>query len=81
MKLLAQARKTNYRLGLATMSCCRQAHWMLEILEMEEVFDVVASRDDVEQGKTDPEIYLLVAKEMEVDMGSCLMIEEPVTEV
>lgn len=81
MDLLAQARKVNCRLGLATMSRCRQARRVLEILELEEAFDFVATRDDVERGKPDPEIYLLVAKELEVDPGSCLVIEDSVTGV
>jgi beta-phosphoglucomutase-like phosphatase (HAD superfamily) len=40
------------------------------------IFDFVASRDDVEQGKPDPEIYLLVAQELAIAPEACLVIED-----
>lgn len=36
----------------------------------------VASRDDVENGKPNPEIYLLVADELGVSPDVCLVIED-----
>ena len=38
---------------------------MLQILALVDAFDFVASRDDVERSKPGPEIYLLVAAELE----------------
>ncbi|MDZ7843506.1 MAG: HAD family phosphatase [Anaerolineales bacterium] len=81
MDLLAQARKANCRLALATMSRCRQARRVLEILGLEEAFDFIATRDDVEKGKPDPEIYHLVAKELGVAPECCLVVEDSVTGV
>ncbi|MEJ2600325.1 MAG: HAD hydrolase-like protein [Anaerolineales bacterium] len=63
MALLREARKANCLLGLATMFYCAQVQRVLRILELEDTFDFVASRDDVEQGKPDPEIYNLVAEQ------------------
>ena len=76
MELLEQARQENCRVALATMSRCRQARRVLEMLELEDAFDFVATRDDVEHGKPDPEIYQLVANELGVEPGSCLIIED-----
>ena len=39
-------------------------------------FDFVATRDDVEHGKPDPEIYLLVARELGVSPHECLVVED-----
>jgi len=36
----------------------------------------VAAREDVEQGKSDPEIYLLVARVLGVSPLDCLVIED-----
>jgi beta-phosphoglucomutase len=76
MALLQEARKANCLLGLATMSYCAQVQRVLKILELENTFDFVASRDDVEHGKPDPEIYNLVASELSVPAEECLVIED-----
>ncbi len=76
MALLETARQTGCRLGLATMSYCKQVRRVLSILGLAEAFDFVASRDDVEHGKPDPEIYLLVAAELDVKPAECLVIED-----
>ena len=76
LALLAQTRRENCKVGLATMSYCSQVKRVLEILELKDAFDFVASRDDVKHGKPDPEIYLLAARELGVDPGEGLVIED-----
>lgn len=49
---------------------------VLSILELDTAFDFVASRDDVEQGKPDPEIYRLVVHELGVSPAECLVVED-----
>jgi len=44
--------------------------------ELTDEFDVIATRDDVEHGKPDPEIDLLVARELGVKPEECLVIED-----
>ena len=58
------------------MQECPQVRRVLQILQLTDAFDFVASRDDVERGKPDPEIYLLVANELGVSPRSCLVIED-----
>ena len=41
-----------------------------------DAFEVVATRDDVEHGKPDPEIDLLVARELGMKPEDCLVIED-----
>lgn len=74
--LLKEAKRTACKVGLATMSYCSQVRRVLEILNLSDVFDFVASRDDVEYGKPDPEIYLLVARELRIPVKECLVIED-----
>jgi HAD superfamily hydrolase (TIGR01509 family) len=76
MALLQVARRAYCKVGLATMSTCAQARRVLDILDLTELFDFVATRDDVEHGKPDPEIYQLVARELGVLPGECLVIED-----
>ncbi len=70
--LLQEVRRLGYPTGLATMSHTGQARRVLGILGLADEFDVVATRDDVENGKPDPEIDLLVAREFGVEPGECL---------
>jgi HAD superfamily hydrolase (TIGR01509 family) len=79
--LLQTARQTGCKVGLATMSRCQEAQRVLEILDLREAFDFVATRDDVEHGKPNPEIYQLVARELGVAASECLVIEDSPTGV
>ena len=76
MALLQTARDAKCKVGLATMSYCTQVQRILKILDLEHAFDFVASRDDVEHGKPDPEIYHLMAAELAVPAEECLVIED-----
>jgi len=58
------------------MSHCTQAQQVLEAINLTDAFDFVATRDDVEHGKPDPEIYLLVARELGARPEQCLVIED-----
>jgi HAD superfamily hydrolase (TIGR01509 family) len=76
LDLLEEAQRAGCKTGLATMSSCRQAQRVLGILKLSGNFDFVATRDDVAQGKPDPEIYNLVARELEIPAKQCLVIED-----
>ncbi|MFU8857883.1 MAG: HAD family hydrolase [Deferrisomatales bacterium] len=76
LALLRDARKMCEKVGLATMSGCAQARRVLAALGLMRLFDFVATADDVEHGKPDPAIYLLLAKELAVAPGECLVIED-----
>ena len=81
IQLLQAARQTACKVGLATMSHCTQVQRVLEVLQLTDAFDMVATRDDVEHGKPDPEIYLLVARELAAAPHQCLVIEDSPTGV
>jgi beta-phosphoglucomutase len=74
--LLHEFRRQGYPIALATMSYRPQVQRVLEILHLSDAFDFIASRDDVEQGKADPEIYFLTARSLGVSPSECLAIED-----
>ncbi len=74
--LLEKARQDCRQVALATMSHCERANQILEVLDLSDAFDFVATRDDVEAGKPDPEIYQLVADELDAAAEECLVIED-----
>jgi len=75
-QVLETARKKGCKTALATMSRCEQAQRILKILDLVDDFDFVATKDDVQEGKPDPEIYHLVASELDVPEGECLVLED-----
>jgi beta-phosphoglucomutase len=74
--LLHESRRPGCKVALATMSHFEQVRRVLEVLGLADAFDFVATRDDVENGKPDPEIYLLVASKLGVAPKDCLVIED-----
>jgi beta-phosphoglucomutase-like phosphatase (HAD superfamily) len=74
--LLHEAQRSGCKTALATMSRCDQAQRVLDVLGFMEAFDFVATRDDVEHGKPDPEIYDLVSRELGIPPEESLVIED-----
>jgi beta-phosphoglucomutase len=74
--LLRSVRQEGFPTALATQSHREQARRVLGILGLEDEFDVVVTRDDVEHGKPDPEMHLLAARELDFEAGECLAIED-----
>jgi len=74
--LLRSVRQEGFSTALATQSHREQARRVLGILGLEDEFDVVVTRDDVDHGKPDPEMHLLAARELDFEAGECLAIED-----
>ncbi len=76
LALLKWARGEGYTVGLGTMSHRREAYRVLEVLGIRDEFDFIATIQDVEHGKPDPEIYNLLAGELRVSHDEALAIED-----
>ena len=74
--LLRVARESRCRTALATMSGRQRTQQVLEALRLTDAFDFVATRDDVDRGKPDPEIYYLVCKELAIPSNQSMAIED-----
>ena len=74
--LLRQAKDSLCRTGLATSSDRKMTHHALRALDLEQSLDLVLTREDVEEPKPDPEIYLLAARRFDLSPMECLVIED-----
>lgn len=81
MMLLQQVRDAQCKIGLATMSHCQQVGRLLHALELDSAFDFIATREDVDKPKPDPEIYQLVSRELGIALKNTLIIEDSVAGV
>lgn len=77
--LLDEIYKDQFLTGLATMSHCDQADKVLKILEVRDKFKHVITRDEVANGKPDPEIYIKMVKRLSVKPDETIIIEDSVT--
>ncbi len=76
LDLLVWAREADYKTGLATSANCRQAHRVLQVLDLTDEFDFIATGDDIHRSKPDPEIYRLMAHELGILPNAGLVIED-----
>lgn len=74
--LLMRVRKEGSRTALVTMSRCPQAMQVLAALGLQGAFDFIATADDVERGKPDPEIYLLALDHLGFRPEQCMALED-----
>ncbi len=81
VSLLRVAKESFCRTGLATMSYRKEALHVLHALDLERSLDVIVAREDVQQPKPDPEVYLLAARKLEVPTEECLVLEDSPTGV
>lgn len=73
IELLHDLRDQGYRVALATMS---HRYQVLDVLGLSNAFEMVATRDDVERGKPDPEIDLLISDKLGIPPEEFLVIED-----
>lgn len=74
--LLRTVNERGCGVALATMSHCEDTTRILDVLGLRDRFSFVATRDDVDRPKPDPEIYHLVFREIGRDPEECLIIED-----
>ena len=74
--LLRMAKENGCRTALATMSVRKEAVHVLEALDLEDSLDIVVTREDVQQPKPDPEIYLLTARKLRLSPEEFLALED-----
>ena len=74
--LLRLAKETGCRTGLATSSLRDMTFHVLRALDLERFLDLVLTREDVQQPKPDPAIYLLAAKTFELPPEELLVVED-----
>lgn len=74
--LLRTSREQGCATALATMSTRAEALRVLEALEITSYFDAVLGREDVQNPKPDPEIYLQAAMRLDTPPTECMVIED-----
>jgi len=61
---------------LATNSRAINAYECLELAGIKDLFSIIITRDDVQQGKPSPDIFLKAAELLQVPITQCLVLED-----
>lgn len=73
---IREMRSQGKKIGIATSNARKLADETLEALQIQELFDVVRTSCEAGAGKPAPDVYLMVAREMEVSPSRCLVFED-----
>ena len=64
------------QIALATANTWEQTDKILDIVNLQDVFDVITTVDEVVYSKPDPEIFTVTADKLGVERSECLVIED-----
>lgn len=73
---IREMRNQGKKIGIATSNARKLADDTLQALKIQELFDVVRTSCEAGAGKPAPDVYLMVAREMEVSPSRCLVFED-----
>ena len=76
--LLKRLQGDNFKTVLATMSHFPEAKRITTLMGIYEGFDLFLTREDVSEGKPDPEIYVEAKTKLGLEASECLVIEDSV---
>jgi HAD superfamily hydrolase (TIGR01509 family) len=78
LELLRNVHMQKFKIVLATMSHFQEANGIIKMLGIGDSLDLILTREDVKQGKPDPEIYLKAKDLLGIRAEECLVIEDSV---
>ena len=78
LELLEHARERDLRVGLGTGNRMETLERRLGRNGVLDCFEAIVTRAEVERGKPHPDIYLEVARRLEVEPHACLVLEDSV---
>jgi HAD superfamily hydrolase (TIGR01509 family) len=78
---LEELRQMKLRLAVATSSVSASARPFLERTGIRSFFDIIVTGEEVQRGKPDPDIYILVAEKLRMAAEVCLVIEDALSGV
>ncbi len=76
LPFLEYLKSSHYNLGVATSTSRELVDCAFHSLHLHNYFDCIMTASEISKGKPEPDIYLAVAKELNVDPSSCLVFED-----
>ena len=71
----------NKKQGIALGSASKNARYIIEKVDVKDMFDAVVDGTDVSKAKPDPEVFLIAAKLLNIEPDNCIVFEDSVAGV
>jgi len=81
IELITLIRQDGFLTALASSAPIENIRLLIEGLGIEKCFQSIISARDVSRGKPDPQVFLLAARRLGTEPGSCIVIEDAVAGV
>ena len=75
-KILEELKDANIKTAVASSSSKDLIETVIKGFDLCKYFDVLISGEEVEKGKPNPDIFLLAAKKLNVNIKNCIVIED-----
>jgi len=75
-KILEELKDTKIKTAIASSSTRDLIETVIKGYDLCEYFDVIVSGDDVKKGKPNPDIFILAAEKLSVNIKKCVVIED-----
>ncbi|MDY2794709.1 MAG: HAD family phosphatase [Peptostreptococcus porci] len=75
-EVLQFLKDNDYKIGLASSGRISDIYNNLEKHGLEHFFDAIASGEEVELGKPNPDVFLLAARKLNIEPKNCLVLED-----
>ncbi|MAZ27556.1 MAG: hypothetical protein CL868_10830 [Cytophagaceae bacterium] len=76
LDFLKKSKLEGYRIVLATMSHWAEVEQIIKAIGIYDAFDFILTREDVQHGKPQPDIYMLAQKKLGLRPHECLVVED-----
>ncbi|KKR89962.1 hypothetical protein A2434_01170 [Candidatus Woesebacteria bacterium RIFOXYC1_FULL_41_14] len=73
---IEKLKDSGLQIALATSNTWEQTDKILDTIDLQDVFDVVTTRDEVIHSKPDPDIFMVTADKLGVERYECLVLED-----
>lgn len=74
--LIRGLKERGLKLGIASASRRAFVERVLSVTGLKEAFDAIATSEEVDRGKPDPDVFLLCARKLHVESWDCVVIED-----
>lgn len=68
--------QNSFKVAVASSASSKRIETILGLVDLEEIFEIKVSGDDIKNAKPHPEVYLLTAKLLGIKPPDCLVIED-----
>ncbi len=76
MKILADLKSKGFKLAVGSSGPSENVDLVLTSLKIKHYFDVIITAAEVKKGKPEPDVFLIVAKTLNINPKNCIVIED-----